>query len=158
MVVVMSLDDLRAGKRLQGEAIAMRVIDGPATVRSASLASALEANLEFDLDPKDEVTAHQGTLFLGARPLPPLPQKLTPGQAARLAEIPNILGIKDSSGSLDILRHLTKHGVQACRIVGDDVVLATALREGICDGVVLSMLAGLLKLDDVAAFGGRDGR
>jgi mannose-6-phosphate isomerase-like protein (cupin superfamily) len=34
MVVVMSLDDLRAGKRLQGEAIAMRVIDGPATIRN----------------------------------------------------------------------------------------------------------------------------
>ena len=32
-VVIFSLDDLRAGKRLQGEAIAMRVIDGPATVR-----------------------------------------------------------------------------------------------------------------------------
>jgi mannose-6-phosphate isomerase-like protein (cupin superfamily) len=34
MVVVTSLDDLRAGKRLQGEAIAMRVIDGPATIRN----------------------------------------------------------------------------------------------------------------------------
>jgi mannose-6-phosphate isomerase-like protein (cupin superfamily) len=34
MVVVTSLDDLRSGKRLQGEAIAMRVIDGPATIRN----------------------------------------------------------------------------------------------------------------------------
>src|ERR1700730_4182487 len=34
MVVVMSLDDLRAGKRLQGEAIAMRVVEGPATIRN----------------------------------------------------------------------------------------------------------------------------
>ena len=34
MVVVTSLDDLRSGKRLQGEAIAMRAIDGPATIRN----------------------------------------------------------------------------------------------------------------------------
>jgi mannose-6-phosphate isomerase-like protein (cupin superfamily) len=33
-VVIFSLDDLRAGKRLQGEAIAMRVVDGPATIRN----------------------------------------------------------------------------------------------------------------------------
>jgi quercetin dioxygenase-like cupin family protein len=33
-VVITSLDDLRAGKRLQGEAIAMRVVDGPATIRN----------------------------------------------------------------------------------------------------------------------------
>ncbi len=32
MVVITSLDDLRAGKRLQGEAIAMRVVNGPATI------------------------------------------------------------------------------------------------------------------------------
>jgi mannose-6-phosphate isomerase-like protein (cupin superfamily) len=34
MVVIMSLDDLRAGKRLQGEAISMRVVEGPATIRN----------------------------------------------------------------------------------------------------------------------------
>ena len=34
MVVITSLDDLRAGKRLQGEAISMRVVEGPATIRN----------------------------------------------------------------------------------------------------------------------------
>ena len=59
-----------------------------------------------------------------------------------ISEVPNI-GIKDSSGSLDILRYLTRHGVPARRIGGDDAVLALALRERVCDGVV-SGIAGVL--------------
>jgi 4-hydroxy-tetrahydrodipicolinate synthase len=58
-------------------------------------------------------------------------------------EVPNIIGIKDSSGSLEILRYLTQQGVRACRIVGSDAALAPALREGICDGVV-SGIAGVV--------------
>lgn len=53
-----------------------------------------------------------------------------------ITEVPNIIGIKDSSGSLDILRDLTRHGVEACRIVGSDGVLPAAITEGICDGVI----------------------
>jgi dihydrodipicolinate synthase/N-acetylneuraminate lyase len=63
--------------------------------------------------------------------------------AALISEVPNIIGIKDSSGSLDILRHLTLHGIPACRIVGDDAMLATALRERVCDALV-SGIAGVL--------------
>ena len=59
-----------------------------------------------------------------------------------ITEVPNIGGIKDSSGSLEILRYLTQHGIQGCRIVGSDAVLAPALREGICDGVI-SGIAGV---------------
>jgi 4-hydroxy-tetrahydrodipicolinate synthase len=53
-----------------------------------------------------------------------------------ITDVPNIVGIKDSSGSLEILRHLTRHGVNACRIIGNDTALAPAMQEGICDGVV----------------------
>jgi 4-hydroxy-tetrahydrodipicolinate synthase len=53
-----------------------------------------------------------------------------------ISEVPNIIGIKDSSGSLEILRHLTEHGVEACRIVGDDSVLSAALSAEVCDGVI----------------------
>jgi 4-hydroxy-tetrahydrodipicolinate synthase len=59
-----------------------------------------------------------------------------------ITEVPNIVGIKDSSGSLEILRYLTQQGVEACRIVGSDAVLAPALREGLCDAVV-SGIAGV---------------
>jgi 4-hydroxy-tetrahydrodipicolinate synthase len=60
--------------------------------------------------------------------------------------VPNIIGIKDSSGSIDILRDLTSHGVRACRIVGNDGVLAQAMREGVCDGVVSGVACGLPEL------------
>jgi 4-hydroxy-tetrahydrodipicolinate synthase len=54
--------------------------------------------------------------------------------------VPNIIGIKDSSGSLAILGGLSP---RACRIVGDDSVLIAALDAGLCDGVV-SGVAGVL--------------
>ena len=53
-----------------------------------------------------------------------------------IVEVPNIIGIKDSSGSLEILRDLTTHGVEACRIIGNDSALVQAMEEKICDGVV----------------------
>jgi 4-hydroxy-tetrahydrodipicolinate synthase len=54
--------------------------------------------------------------------------------------VPNIIGIKDSSGGLAILGGLRSG---ACRIVGDDSVLVAALDAGVCDGVV-SGVAGVL--------------
>lgn len=55
---------------------------------------------------------------------------------ALITEVPNIIGIKDSGGSLDILRHLSERRVDACRIVGDDSVLSAALQAKVCDGVI----------------------
>jgi 4-hydroxy-tetrahydrodipicolinate synthase len=53
-----------------------------------------------------------------------------------IREVPNIIGIKDSSGSLEILRYLSEQDGETCRIVGDDSVLSSALREKVCDGVI----------------------
>jgi 4-hydroxy-tetrahydrodipicolinate synthase len=60
------------------------------------------------------------------------------------SECPNVVGIKDSSGSLDLLRTL-KHGehAAACRILGNDGVLIEALQAGLCDGLI-SGVAGVL--------------
>lgn len=68
-------------------------------------------------------------------------KKETAGTLIR--KIPNIVGIKDSGGSLEILRYLTEQNVPACRIVGNDRILLLALREGTCDGVI-SGIAGVL--------------
>lgn len=46
---------------------------------------------DFDIDPKAAVTVQKGDLYLGTRPLPPLPLKMTPSQAARMAEILDLL-------------------------------------------------------------------
>jgi 4-hydroxy-tetrahydrodipicolinate synthase len=63
-----------------------------------------------------------------------------------ITEVPNIIGIKDSSGSLDILEDLTSHGVDACRIVGNDSALSPALLRGVCDGVVSGVACALPEL------------
>lgn len=55
----------------------------------------------------------------------------------------NVIGIKDSSGSLSILRALTDARVSASRIVGNDGVLAAAITDGLCDGVVSGVACAL---------------
>lgn len=63
-----------------------------------------------------------------------------------ILEVPNIIGIKDSSGSLEILQDLTEHQVDACRIVGNDSVLCEGLRKGLCDGAVSGVACVLPEL------------
>ncbi|HLN26941.1 MAG TPA: FHA domain-containing protein [Gemmataceae bacterium] len=64
---------------------------GPPTIHASSVASQFAAECEFDLNIKDEVTVNDGDLFIGRTPLPPLPQKFSPAQSARLAEILDFL-------------------------------------------------------------------
>jgi pSer/pThr/pTyr-binding forkhead associated (FHA) protein len=59
----------------------------PATVHAQTLAAQFDHDQHLNLDPKDKITQTGGELFIGSRPLPPLPQKMTPSQAARLAEL-----------------------------------------------------------------------
>jgi 4-hydroxy-tetrahydrodipicolinate synthase len=59
---------------------------------------------------------------------------------------PSIRGIKDSSGSLDLLRELTISLPEAVRLVGSDDALPQALREGICDGVVSGVAGAVPEL------------
>jgi 4-hydroxy-tetrahydrodipicolinate synthase len=54
-----------------------------------------------------------------------------------LTSVPNLVGIKDSSGNIDSLQHLAqaRNGNHFCLFVGDDSVLLPALRQG-WNGVV----------------------
>jgi pSer/pThr/pTyr-binding forkhead associated (FHA) protein len=63
----------------------------PATVHAQTLALQFDHDVDFDLNAQDKITETAGSLFLGTRPLPPLPQKMTPSQAARLAELLDFL-------------------------------------------------------------------
>ena len=61
-----------------------------------------------------------------------------------VASVPNIAGIKDSSGQLDILAALTRRpDLGAVRMVGNDSAIAGALELGLCDGSI-SGIAGVL--------------
>src|SRR5439155_16589309 len=62
-------------------------VTNPATVQMSTLAGQLDGNLDFDLNVKQDVTATRDAFLVGNKPLPPLPQKMSPSQAARLAEI-----------------------------------------------------------------------
>jgi 4-hydroxy-tetrahydrodipicolinate synthase len=53
-----------------------------------------------------------------------------------IVEVPNIVGIKDSSGSMEILRDLKRHQMDASCIVGNDKIFAPAMAEKICDGII----------------------
>ena len=68
--------------------------EGPsvsATLQAQTLAAQFDDIADFDLNVEEKVTQAQGNLFLGRRPLPPLPEKLSPSQAARLAEMLDFL-------------------------------------------------------------------
>jgi len=58
----------------------------------------------------------------------------------------NIVGIKDSSGSLDIVRAMTAAGLTHGRLIGNDSALAAALVESVCDGVVSGVACTLPEL------------
>jgi pSer/pThr/pTyr-binding forkhead associated (FHA) protein len=63
----------------------------PATMHAQTLAAQFAHDQDFDLNLNEKITTAQGALFLGNLPLPPLPQKMTPSQAARLAELLDFL-------------------------------------------------------------------
>lgn len=63
-----------------------------------------------------------------------------------LREHDNIAGIKDSSGSLDIVRAMTVEKVQGARIIGNDTALCAAMEHGLCDGVVSGVACALPEL------------
>lgn len=64
---------------------------GQPTMHAPNVSVQIENDLDFELNLNDEVTMANGELFIGNKPLPPLPQKLTPAQAARIAEILDFL-------------------------------------------------------------------
>jgi pSer/pThr/pTyr-binding forkhead associated (FHA) protein len=57
----------------------------------ATLAGELDLNPDFDLNLAEPIHVTRDAIFIGTNPLPPLPQKLSPSQAARLAEILDFL-------------------------------------------------------------------
>jgi hypothetical protein len=63
----------------------------PPTVHATNFASSFDHDVDFDLNMTEKVTVTNGNLFVGQRPLPPLPQKMSPSQAARLAELLDFL-------------------------------------------------------------------
>ena len=68
------------------------VAESPATIQAQTVAGQPDGNLDFDLNLENPTTsATRDAFIVGKKSLPPLPQKLSPSQAARLAEILDFL-------------------------------------------------------------------
>lgn len=69
--------------------------------------------------------------------LPAFTSPLAPSTSLELiGRVSNIVGIKDSSGSLETVSLLRREAPQAGCILGADGMLHTALSKGVCDGIV----------------------
>jgi pSer/pThr/pTyr-binding forkhead associated (FHA) protein len=105
----------------------------PKTVPSQTLATDFDHDLSFDLNPTDKVTVSGGALFIGDRPLPPLPQKMSPSQAARLAEMLDFLhrhltGATDNIRASDDAAQVTLSYADWQRILAVQMLLARYTR------------------------------
>lgn len=92
--------------------------EGPATIQARTMNGQEEGEVEFDLNlQQGEATATSEALYIGTRALPPLPQKLTPSQAARLAEILDFLhrGLTNATDNI----HAKDDGSQVALSYGD---------------------------------------
>jgi predicted component of type VI protein secretion system len=107
--------------------------DLPLTVHGKTLPSSFGADDDFDLSPTDKITFINGALFANARPLPPLPLKMSPSQAARLAELLEFLHQRLTAATENI--HANEEGSQISlsfadwqRVMAVQMVLARYVR------------------------------
>jgi len=105
----------------------------PATVHAQTLASQFDHDVDLDLNVHDRITLTAGALFLGNRPLPPLPQKMTPSQAARLAELLDFLHRHLTMGTENITAdedgaHVTLRYGDWQRVMAVQMILARYVR------------------------------
>jgi pSer/pThr/pTyr-binding forkhead associated (FHA) protein len=77
-------------------------VSSPRNPQPATLAGQDDPNPDFDLNLVEPGLLTRDALFIGNRPLPPLPLKLTPSQAARLAEILDFLHQGLSQGTENV--------------------------------------------------------
>ncbi len=87
----------------------------------------------------------EGPLILSNVPRHATP--IEPDTAAGLCcELPRLIGVRDSSGSLDVLKRVGLAGSGVARFVGRGDMLAEALQAGCCDGIISGIAAVLPEL------------
>jgi hypothetical protein len=105
----------------------------PATIHAQTLAAQFGHDIDFDLNVHDKITLTAGSLFLGSRPLPPLPQKMTPSQAARLAELLDFMhrhltSATENMNANDETSHITLTFADWQRVLAVQMILARYVR------------------------------
>jgi predicted component of type VI protein secretion system len=101
----MAAETTSAGKLpLTGPGESAIAAEGPATLQAPTSLVQSEQDFDFDLNlDKARLAITKDALFVGSRALPPLPLKLSPSQAARLAEIFDFLhhGLTQATENID---------------------------------------------------------
>jgi len=98
-----------------------------------TLAGQVDLNLDFDVNPSEPARLTNDALFIGTRALPPLPLKMSPSQAARLAEILDFLhqGLTQATDQIDAKEdggHVTLDYPDWQRVLAVQMLLARYLR------------------------------
>lgn len=121
-------EDLTAG---EGEEL---LADGPATVQSRTFEGPIDSDVDFDLNVNnDEITVTREAFYIGNRALPPLPQKMSPSQAARLAEMLEFLhhGLVTATENIEANEDGTRVTLQYAdwqRVLAVEMILARYIR------------------------------
>jgi pSer/pThr/pTyr-binding forkhead associated (FHA) protein len=105
----------------------------PPTLEANTNFSPFESDLDFDLNVKDEVTVTPTGLFVRNLPLPPLPEKMSPSQAARVSEILDLMhrGLTRATETIDANEEGTQITLGFAdwqKILGVQMLLARYLR------------------------------
>ncbi len=98
-----------------------------------TLAGQIDLNVDFDVNPSEPARLTSDALFIGTKALPPLPLKMTPSQAARLAEILDYLhqGLTQATENIqakDDGTQVTLEYADWQRVVAVQMLLARYLR------------------------------
>jgi predicted component of type VI protein secretion system len=98
-----------------------------------TLAGHVDLNVEFDVNPSEPARLTSDALFIGTKALPPLPLKMTPSQAARLAEILDYLhqGLTQATENIQAKDDGTQVSLEYAdwqRVVAVQMLLARYLR------------------------------
>jgi pSer/pThr/pTyr-binding forkhead associated (FHA) protein len=105
----------------------------PSTVPLHTLAASLANEAEPDVNLSEPITAAGGDLFIGGRLLPPLPQKMSPSQAARLAELleflhRHLIAATENTQTNEETAQVTLSYLDWQRILGVQALLARYIR------------------------------
>ncbi len=107
--------------------------ESPRTFQPQTLAGQVDPNIDFDLNLVEPSQHTRDALFIGNKQLPPLPLKLAPSQAARLAEILDFLhqGITQATDNIQARDDGSQVGLPYAewqRVLAVQMLLARYLR------------------------------
>lgn len=89
--IAQRMAEMGGNKPSEGGEHKTKVFEGHGTIEGGTLAGLGDGNVDFDLNVQGATHSTKDAFFIGQKALPPVPQKMSPSQAARLAEVLDFL-------------------------------------------------------------------